>query len=84
MIRSNDTRVRPNKNSVFVKDDVEFSDQSFLSIAERTQTPYNLEVQNPAERRIILNDDDFFRKLSLSFYANSQRQSKSQSPSRYT
>lgn len=75
---------RPNHNSIIVKYDVQPSDHTSTQADLNSQLTYDLEIQKPVERIKILTDDEYFRKLSLSFYADFKKESKSYSPQRYT
>lgn len=64
--------------SILVKNDSNL-DTSAVQTDSRIFENYDLEVQKPAERAKIINDNAFFKKLSYSFYSESTRNSRSYS-----
>ena len=69
--------------SIIVKPDSQDPNCSREQSEADLQLEYDLEVRQPADRKKIIADDGFFKKLSLSFYADFKPTSKSLSPSRY-
>ena len=63
-------------NSIIIKEDSKLDITPPQTDNEEVDT-YDLEVQKPSERAKIINDSSFFKKLSIQFYAEKVRNSKS-------
>jgi len=62
--------------SIIIKHD-SILDSSSTQIGNEEIESYDLEVQKPSERQKIINDNNFFKKLSQKFYSESKSSSKS-------